>query len=159
MRKSRILTSILMAFGVFFLTCDFCRVETKAIGINGAPSSDTPQGIAHDLVEVGAFVPDGHGGYIITEKGMDELSPHWRENPDLVKTNPWKNSQPAQAPVNVQLPSTPAITPEQAAQIQAAQQKALAANPTANPAAIYLQTLQANGYTLDATGKIVPIAK
>ena len=52
---------------------------------------------------------------------------------------------------------TPAITPNQAAQILAAQQKALAANPGADPAAIYLQTLQANGYTLDATGKIVKL--
>ncbi len=51
------------------------------------------------------------------------------------------------------------VVQQQAAQIQAAQQKALAANPSADPAAIYLQTLQANGYTLDATGKIVPIAK
>ena len=52
---------------------------------------------------------------------------------------------------------TPVITPNQAAQIQTAQQKALAANPTADPAAIYLQTLQANGFTIDATGKIVKL--
>ena len=52
---------------------------------------------------------------------------------------------------------TPVITPNQAAQIQTAQQKALAANPAADPATIYLQTLQANGYTLDATGKIVKL--
>ena len=60
-------------------------------------------------------------------------------------------SQPAAAT------PAPVITPNQAAQIQAAQQKALAANPTADPATIYLQTLQANGYTLDATGKIVKL--
>ena len=54
---------------------------------------------------------------------------------------------------------TPVISTNQAAQIQAAQQKALAANPGTDPATIYLQTLQANGYTLDATGKIIPIAK
>ena len=59
-------------------------------------------------------------------------------------------SQPVATP-------TPVITPNQAAQIQTAQQKALAANPGADPATIYLQTLQANGYTLDATGKIVKL--
>jgi len=95
----------LIVSGMFFLFSFFTFQGAKSIGINGAPSSDTPQGIAHDLVEVGAFVPDGHGGYIITEKGMDELNPHWRENPEIVKNNPWKNSgnpngQPASSAAN-----------------------------------------------------------
>ena len=70
------------------------------------------------------------------------------------------SSSPTPAPAPSQpaaVTPAPVITPNQAAQIQAAQQKALAANPTADPATIYLQTLQANGYTLDTTGKIVKL--
>ena len=57
--------------------------------------------------------------------------------------------------------STPStvITAEKAAQIRAAQQQALSANPTADPATVYLQVLQAHGYTLDAAGNIIPIAR
>lgn len=158
-----------MAFGVFFLTCDFCVVETKAVG----PSKEE---LVNEIVQSGIAVPAPDGnGYWVTDTMRDYFDSGWRNDPNakaysiekgtLIHGNgspasPDKGSTSAPSPTqNPAQTTSSGITPDKAAQIQAAQQKALAANPTADPAAIYLQTLQANGYTLDATGKLVPIAK
>ena len=70
------------------------------------------------------------------------------------------NSVAAATKSNASVPAASATNDIiKATQILAAQQKALTENPNADPAAIYLQTLQANGYTLDVAGEIVPIAK
>ena len=94
------------------------------------------------------------GAYGNTPMDRAEVERNYMQGGSSGSSSPTPAPAPGQPAV---VAPTPVITPNQAAQIQAAQQKALAANPTADPATIYLQTLQANGYTLDATGKIVKL--
>ena len=156
MGKTKLFCSLLLAMTMIIGVSVSCYAKSGYLGTiiqynDGTIRSSTPEEdqLYRNLIDSG--VNPGEVAGIMRQQYFGDVTPA------PATSSPAPVAQNTQTQAALIAPAQAAQ--QQVAQIQAAQQNALAANPGADPTAIYLQTLQANGYTLDATGKLVPIAK